>query len=233
YGDVQRQQQGRTPRGFLQVVCDTIVRATEGVVSVRYDIATNDVRIVFEDGHEGGWQQLSDGYHVFVAMVGDLARRAVMLNDRDGTEATLLAEGLVLIDEVDLHLHPRWQRTVLAGLRRAFPRIQFVVSTHSPQVLGSCLNRQVRGLRKGEIIADFLVEGRDSNSILAEVMMASVRGEAGHRWIQEVMDLIDQGELGRAQEALSTLQQRWGAIDPEVIRASEELKWERSHAESE
>ena len=100
----------------------------------------------FEDGHEAPWSELSDGYHVFIALVADIARRAVMLNEFDGAEAPARVEGVVLIDEIDLHLHPRWQRVALPRLREAFPRLQFIISTHSPQVLSSAENRQVRRL---------------------------------------------------------------------------------------
>ena len=102
----------------------------------------------FEDGHEAPWSELSDGYHVFIALVADIARRAVMLNEFDGADAPARVEGVVLIDELDLHLHPRWQRVALPRLRDAFPRLQFIITTHSPQVLSSAENRQVR--RHGE-----------------------------------------------------------------------------------
>lgn len=103
-----------------------------------------------------------------------------MLNESDGGEAPERAEGVVLIDEVDLHLHPQWQLTALDGLRNAFPRLQFVVSTHSPQVLSSTKNRQVRRLVDWRIQEhNVFVEGRDSNAILREQMDADDRGEAG------------------------------------------------------
>ena len=72
-----------------------------------------------------------------MALIADIARRAVMLNEMDGAEAPARVEGVVLIDALDLHLHPRWQRVALQGLRRAFPRLQLVVGTHSAQVLSS------------------------------------------------------------------------------------------------
>ena len=93
--------------------------------------------------------------------MADIARRAVILNEQDGAAAPALAEGVVLIDEIDLHLHPHWQQVVLDGLREIFPRLQFIVTTHSPQVLSSAENRQVRHLVDGKVQEHgVFVEGR-------------------------------------------------------------------------
>ena len=150
-GDVARRQQGESERFFHAAVMEASVRATPGVTNAWYDAVTQGPVVRFEDGHVAPWSELSDGYHVFIALVADIARRAVMLNEFDGAEAPARVEGVVLIDELDLHLHPRWQRVALPRLREAFPRLQLVVSTHSPQVLSSAENRQVRRLVDGEI----------------------------------------------------------------------------------
>lgn len=88
--------------------------------------------------------QLSDGVRNMVALVADIAQRAVRLNPQFGHEAARKTPGLVLIDEVDLHLHPEWQQTVLTNLLAAFPMLQFVVTTHSPQVLSSVQPESIR-----------------------------------------------------------------------------------------
>lgn len=91
--------------------------------------------------------QLSDGIRNSLAVVADIAFRAVQLNPHLGADAGRLTEGIVLIDEVDMHLHPSWQQLILQLLREAFPRLQFIVTTHSPQVLTSvdakCIRRLV------------------------------------------------------------------------------------------
>ena len=87
---------------------------------------------------------LSDGQKVLIKILGDLLFRCVVLNFNAYHEKTFkLTEGVVIIDEIDLHLHPKWQREIIENLRRVFPKIQFIISTHSPFVLQS--------LRKGEI----------------------------------------------------------------------------------
>ncbi|WP_052507359.1 AAA family ATPase [Desulfonatronovibrio magnus] len=77
--------------------------------------------------------QLSDGEKCLMAMVGDLARRMAIANPN--LDDPLHGKGVVLIDEIDLHLHPKWQRLIVPRLTEAFPNCQFVISTHSPHVL--------------------------------------------------------------------------------------------------
>ena len=135
--DTVRRQEGQAERFLASAVMDTLVKATPGVERAWYDPRERSPVVRFETGEVATWQELSDGFHVYLALVADIARRAVMLNEQDGGEAPALVEGVVLIDEIDLHLHPRWQRVVLDGLRKVFPRLQFIVTTHSPQVLSS------------------------------------------------------------------------------------------------
>lgn len=94
--------------------------------------------------------QLSDGYRTTLAMVVDLACRMVEANPSDAIDDPLNTEAIVLIDEVDLHLHPRWQQTILIDLLRVFPRSQFIVTTHSAQVLTTVEPRCIRKLVANE-----------------------------------------------------------------------------------
>lgn len=88
--------------------------------------------------------QLSDGLRNMVALVADLAYRATRLNPRLKEAAAQKTPGIVLIDEVDMHLHPAWQQQVLQQLRAAFPEFQFIVTTHSPQVLSTIHRQHIR-----------------------------------------------------------------------------------------
>lgn len=78
-------------------------------------------------------EQLSGGYRIVLALAADLARRMAQGNPH--LDDPLQSEAIVLVDEVELHLHPGWQQRILDDLRRTFPNSQFIVSTHSPQVL--------------------------------------------------------------------------------------------------
>ncbi|HNJ77561.1 MAG TPA: AAA family ATPase, partial [Azospira sp.] len=171
--------------------------------------------------------ELSDGFHVYLALVADIARRAVILNEQDGGDAPALVEGVVMIDEIDLHLHPRWQRVVLDGLREAFPRLQFVVTTHSPQVLSSAENRQVRRLVNGSLQDQGVyVEGRDTNSILRDLMRTSERGSAWQQALRDLHRAIDGGEQELANSLYAKLREKWGDNDPALTYARELMDWE-------
>lgn len=87
---------------------------------------------------------LSDGIRAMVSLVADLAFRCMRLNGHLGAEAPQKSKGIVLIDEIDLHLHPAWQQRVIASLQNAFPEIQFIVSTHSPQVVSTVASESLR-----------------------------------------------------------------------------------------
>ncbi len=90
------------------------------------------------------YSMLSHGVRGIVALVADLAWRSSVLNPHLGADAARETPGIVLIDEIDLHLHPKWQRHVVDDLKRAFPKVQFIVTTHSPVI--------VQSLQPGELI---------------------------------------------------------------------------------
>ena len=219
-GDVARRQQKMPERSFHQAVMEAAVQATPGVTSAWYDAVEQGPKVRFENGHVASWSELSDGYHVFIALVADIARRAVMLNEFDGADAPAQVEGVVLIDEIDLHLHPRWQRVALTGLREAFPRLQFVLTTHSPQVLSSVDNRQARRLVNGRIQEpNVFVSRRDTNAILRDLMGTDDRDDKGVADLRRLYKAIDQGNHELADAIHMELVERWGVNDPALIRA--------------
>lgn len=219
-GDVAREQQGEPKRFLDTTVMDAVARTTPGVKGAWYDPVEPGPMVRFKDGHVARWSELSDGYHVYIALVADIARRAVMLNEFDAGEAQARVEGIILIDEIDLHLHPRWQRVALPGLRRVFPRLQFVVTTHSPQVLSSVENRQVRWLVNGELRdQDVHVSGRDSNAILRDHMHTDDRDNSGAIMLRRLYQAIHRGDQELMHELYENLVERWGDADPELIRA--------------
>jgi len=104
----------------------------------------------------GNWlplKNLSDGYRGMVHLTADLAYRAIQLNPHLGERAVLDTEGIVLIDEIDMHLHPKWQRHIIDDLKRTFPKIQFIVTTHSPFIVQSLKADEVINL-DGKLLAE-------------------------------------------------------------------------------
>lgn len=112
--------------------------------------------------------QLSDGEKCYLALVLDIVRRLSIANP---TGEILKGEGIVLIDEVDLHLHPSWEATVMEKLNHIFENIQFIVSAHSPLV-ASHFDGQVYGVRNGEVTALPRLFGLNYSTILQDWMLA-------------------------------------------------------------
>lgn len=141
----ERRVRGSSPSLFvdpqLQAVRDAIPRMMPGFGDLHVERAPLRMVITKRD-QRLHIDQLSDGEKCLLALVGDLARRLVLANPL--APAPLERPAVVLIDEIDLHLHPAWQRTVLPKLRAVFPACQFIVTTHSPQVLASVHSSQVR-----------------------------------------------------------------------------------------
>ena len=145
--------------------------------------------------------QLSGGYRIMLALAADLARRMAQGNPH--LKDPLESEAVVLIDEVDLHLHPAWQQRVLPDLTRTFPNAQFVVSSHSPQVLTTVHPEHIVALRRenGHIVAGQSAAptyGAESGAVLATLMGVSER-PAGNEFVEalnEYMNLVYRDDAG-------------------------------------
>lgn len=174
--------------------------------------------------------QLSGGYRIMLALVADLARRMAQGNPH--LEDPLQSEAVVLIDEVDLHLHPSWQQRVMPDLMRAFPNAQFIVSTHSPQVLTTVKPEHIVELyRAGDnIIADSVSAptfGAPAGDLLAGVMRVKERPPDNDFVVKlgEYMGLVGSGR-GKTEAALE-LRRKLDCLspqDPGLDRADLEMR---------
>ena len=177
--------------------------------------------------------QLSGGYRIVLALAADLARRMAQGNPH--LADPLESEAVVLIDEVDLHLHPRWQQRILVDLRRTFPNTQFIVSTHSPQVLTTVPAGQIVELHheEGRIVAgrpSAPTFGAEAGDVLFTVMRVDERPAAEHNEFVEklnaYMRLVDDGRgqskkaktLRKELESLSARDPALDAADMEMER---------------
>lgn len=188
----------------LRAVRDAVAELMPGFDRLRILRKPTPVMVVTKNGLEFRLDQLSDGERNLIAMTGDLARRLVAAHGPKAEPRQ--AEGIVLIDEVDQHLHPAWQRKVLPALQRAFPKVQFIVTTHSPQVLSSVAASSIVLLHDFE--AHALTEatrGRDTNAILRDVFGVPERPEEQVQEIAEITRLIDSLELDEARGRLTRL----------------------------
>jgi len=163
-------------------------------------------------------EQLSDGEKMLLMLVTDLARRLAIANP--SSHDALSGEGIVLIDEVDLHLHPQWQRTVIRSLTHTFPNCQFIVTTHSPQVLSGVKRENVFILENSQLVENTPhTYGKDSNSILYELMNVKERPDEVQQQINHCFKLINDGSSEAAKSALKELSNLLGESDSEVVRA--------------
>jgi predicted ATP-binding protein involved in virulence len=170
--------------------------------------------------------QLSDGEKCLLALVGDLARRLSLLNT--DKENPLDGEGVVLIDEIDLHLHPKWQRSVVMSLERTFPNCQFIITTHSPQVVGELPPEAVLLLRDGKFMGHAERSlGLSSGEVLEELMEGKASNVEVASELDTIRSLLDLDDIAGAQEALSRLRQRVGDIPLvlELQASIESLQW--------
>jgi predicted ATP-binding protein involved in virulence len=176
--------------------------------------------------------QLSNGEKCLLAMIGDLALRLVLANpDR---ENPLEGDGIVFIDEIELHLHPAMQREIINRLQETFPNIQFFLSTHSPQVLGELHSAQVFFVTQTEDGEDIEVEsvptlfGKDSNLILEQFMGAAEKNEEIKQKQQRLFQLLAESKLVEARKLMNHLIGILGSDDPNLIKADMILRRKES-----
>jgi energy-coupling factor transporter ATP-binding protein EcfA2 len=162
--------------------------------------------------------QLSDGERGVLAMVLDLARRLSQANP--GLEDPLQrGSAIVLIDELDLHLHPAWQRQVVHKLVDVFPRCQFIATTHSPQVIGEVEHDRIQILTKGQVYSPTHSFGVDSSRVLEEIMEADPRTHNIQALLARLAKDVAGERINDARKLVDELAARLGEADPEVTRA--------------
>lgn len=184
--------------------------------------------------------QLSDGIRSILALAGDIAFRCHKLNPHYGKQAAQLTAGIVMIDEIDLHLHPEWQQTILTDLQTAFPQIQFIVTTHSPQVLTTVPAHCIRQLEseynetagQRQTVARTVeqqTQGIPSSDVLAEVMGVNpVPDVEAARQLNRYHALIAQGlhENLEGQELRRKLDVHFGRQHPRILDCERAIRFQ-------
>jgi predicted ATP-binding protein involved in virulence len=192
--------------------------------------------IIIIDNYPVPFSNLSAGQKVMVALVADIAIKIVTqnaaflseTNDIDPRELPLILQktpGLVLIDEIDVHLHPKWQRHVVEDLTRTFPAIQFVCTTHSPVVISEVPAECIRSLKVEAAATPANALGLDANRVLDEVMNVPERNKEVSETLHTVFQLIDNEDFEQARQTITKLSERVGELDPEITRARSLIKF--------
>lgn len=189
-------------------------------VKMQYNMGTKALDVAYKDASGNIMRmpinQLSDGYKSTISLVADIAYRMAVLNPQLLGSVCSQTDGIVLIDEVDLHLHPEWQQQILADLTAIFPKVQFIVTTHAPAVISSVEQECVRVLHNNQIDLPALeTYGRDTNGILRAVMGVSERQPKTMEQFSNFYKLIDSGDMEKAEQLLAELEEQY-PDDPEV-----------------
>lgn len=178
--------------------------------------------------------QLSDGIKNMIGMIADIAYRCVLLNGHLGKDAARLSRGLVMIDEIDMHLHPQWQQVVISSLEKAFKNIQFIVTTHSPQVLTTVSSKSICILEDGQKFdAPQGSQGAESSRLLKRIFGVDTRPE--HIEITKKLKAYERivySDNWKSQEALELrkqLDEAFGDEEPLLTKLDlyiENREWE-------
>ncbi|MDD2545364.1 MAG: AAA family ATPase [Burkholderiaceae bacterium] len=213
------------PIRAIQQAIDTLLHPHTGWHTLEYS-AEFDELVLHHDTHGKLMvRQLSDGIRNMLAMVGDIAYRCYKLNAHHGDKAAKQTHGIVMIDEVDMHLHPRWQQTVLNDLSVAFPKLQFIVTTHSPQVLSTIRRENIRVLSGSSAEMPLAsTYGQPSGDVMHSVMLVDPQPPIEEKQkIDRLTALVDQGHWN-GTEAQSLLQQLTQTLGPENARLQQLLR---------
>lgn len=207
----------------LALVNGALSAAIESAKGLRYDLHRKALLVEWKDAHATPFEHLSDGQRAVVALVADIARRMCLLNPHLGKSVTRMTSGIVVIDELDMHLHPSWQRTLVRGLKLAFPAIQFVAASHSPQIIGELRPAEVVVLHPRGASRPQVSYGLDSSRVLNEIMEVSERTPAIDIALTELFKQIEGENLEDAKKLLDDLRRRAPDL-PEYVRAEMLLK---------
>jgi len=233
-------RQGQMRPGY-KVVKLAILRCIPNADDLWFDPERSEI-VVSIQGNPQPFSNLSAGQKMMVGLIADIAIKIVTQNasflieklDISSQELPLILQqtsGLVLIDEIDVHLHPKWQRQVVDDLTRTFPSIQFVCTSHSPLVIGeveaTCIRVLERDEETGKVISTIPLEsyGLDANRILEEQMGSSERNQEVADELHALFILIDDENFDAAHQSIINLTEKLGPSEPEITRARTLIKF--------
>lgn len=234
----EQQRTGKVEKSLLlktveKAICKCFERISGSKnASIIFDLDTHRLVLNFESA-DGSLQkfamdEMSDGYKNTLSMIGDIAYRMAVLNPMLGDKVLEETSGVIVIDEIDLHLHPQWQQTIISDLNTIFPKIQFIVSSHAPAVINSVAKEQIRILDNGEIYMPAAqTYGRDANSILREVMKVSERPMDIKQRMNLFYSYMDENNYQEADKVLTEIEAIVGTTDPDIAAARTSLDLEK------
>lgn len=232
----QNQENGLGPVPELEAVFAAMERCYSQITGsddakIQYHMGTRELQVIYTD--ETGERmrmpisQLSDGYKSTISLVADIAYRMAVLNPQCLGDVCSETDGVVLIDEIDLHLHPSWQQRVLMDLTSIFPKVQFVVTTHAPEIINSVSKENVVVIEnKLAVPAPVETYGKDANGILRSIMRVKERPLLIMEKFDKFYQAIDAGNYMEAGQILDYLENVVGE-DPELVSMRVQLGLEQ------
>jgi hypothetical protein len=222
FADWMRVQQTLAPERpaaarHLDALQSAATRFLPDCVGIRPDDEDGSRLVINKNGTTLDVKQLSDGERGVLAMVLDLARRLSQANP-DLDDPLKDGQAIVLIDELDLHLHPKWQRQIVRNLTAAFPQCQFIATTHSPQVIGEVEHDRIQIIANGQVYSPTHSFGVDSSRVLEEIMEADPRSREVKDLLSQISQEIGKQRFDEARTTLGRLIARLGDNDPEITR---------------
>ncbi|MGR5214723.1 retron Ec78 anti-phage system effector ATPase PtuA [Vibrio harveyi] len=215
----------------LSFVNEAIETLVPDVKNLEVDRSIGKPRILVENfGNKVNIAQLSQGQKMLVALTGDLARRLVTLNP--DSDNPLYGHGIVVIDEIELHLHPKWQQEIIIGLQITFPNIQFIVTTHSPQVLSTVDHKCIRQIcldERGYPIIEtptFQTKGVTSASILARIMGTNSVPEKLKEasWLTDFSRYLKESNEELRESTFAKIKKHFGENHPVVVDCESQIR---------
>ena len=172
--------------------------------------------IVEKDGEKLDVNQLSQGEKSLLALVGDIARRLAILNP--SLANPLEGEGVVMIDEVDLHLHPKWQHDLIDKLVATFPNVQFILTTHSPHVISDRNDILLYSLDDGELTEMPNVYGEDANTVLTKIFDVDIRDSKVEEQFNVIRRAISKHDYVKADTRITELAEKLPSDHLELLK---------------
>jgi predicted ATP-binding protein involved in virulence len=202
-----------------------LAQAVEDAKGLKYDMKQKSLLVEWCDKlrEPTAFENLSDGQRAVIGLISDIARRICLLNPHLGPLVAQKTPGVVLIDELDLHLHPKWQRLLTGALKRAFPAVQFIVASHSPQILGELKPEEIIVLDRNGTSHPEVSYGLDSSTVLEEIMGATARTAEIDTAVSSLFKALELGQLSEARDLLRQLKANAPGI-PELAGAEALLK---------
>ena len=185
--------------------------------NIKFSWEANDMLGELDNGEWMPFNMLSSGFKNIVRLSADIAYRAIKLNPHLGMDVIKKTAGVVLIDELDMHLHPKWQKRIISDLKATFPLIQFIVTTHSPFIIQSLRKDEFINLDNNETIIPYTkgIEDIAEDVMQVEDVRRSRRFQEMQKLAKEYFTLIKAGKTSENDESVKNLKEKLDKIELE------------------